>query len=44
MTQKGDWVEVIQCGLHTSRKPLGKGQLLLRLHDAVLVACERDAL
>ena len=28
----------------TSRKPLGKGQLLLRLHDAVLVARERDAL
>ena len=35
---KNDRVEVIQCGLHTSRKPLGKGQLLLRLHDAVLVA------
>ena len=28
----------------TSRKPLGKGQLLLCLHDAVLIARERDAL
>ena len=41
---KNDQVEVIQCGLLTSRKPLGKGQLLLWLHDAVLVARERDAL
>jgi len=41
---KNDRVEVIQCGLLTSRKPLGKGQLLLCLHDAVLVAGERDAL
>ena len=41
---KNDRVEVIQCGLLTSRKPLGKGQLLLCLHDAVLVTHERDAL
>ena len=41
---KNDRVEVIQCGLLTSRKPLGKGQLLLRFHDAVPVAGERDAL
>ena len=41
---KNDRVEVIQCGLLTSRKPLGKGQLLLCLHDAVLVAGKRDAL
>jgi len=44
MTQKNDRVEVIRCGLLTSRKPLGKGQLLLCLHDAVLIARERDAL
>ena len=41
---KNDRVEVIQCGLLTSRKQLGKGQLLLCLHDAVLVAHKRDAL
>ena len=40
---KNDWVEVIQCG-STSRKQLAKGQLLLCLHDAVLVTHERDAL
>ena len=40
---KNDRVEVIQCGLLTSRKPLGKGHLLPCLHAAVLVAGERDA-
>jgi len=41
---KNDRVEVIQCGLLTSRKQLAKGQLLLRFHAVVAVVREQHAL